>query len=159
AHGADSIQAQKQQLAIDRTTASMHNNQATADRLTAELAQLGTAEDEGAQKASHLSEVMTGALRRAGEVVVNAMLSAAHAIGQFIGESLDMAGDYEQAMNVLQTQSGATDQQMQQISETAKALGADLTLPAVSAATAGQAMLELSKGGLTLNDSMAAAKG
>ncbi len=159
AHGADSIQAQKQQLTIDRLSASITNNQRTADRLTTELYELGRAEDTAAQKSSKLGEVMTGALRRAGELVVNIMADAARAIGRGIGEAVSMAGDYEQAMNVLQAQSGATAEQMARISETAKALGADLSLPATSAVDAGNAMLELSKGGLSVEESMAAAKG
>ena len=159
AHGTDSIQAQRQQLAIDRLSASITNNQRTADRLTTELHQLGRAEDTAAQKSNKLGEIMTGALRRAGEMAINAMADAARAVGRFIGESLSMAGDYEQAMNVMQAQSGATAEQMAQVSATARALGADLSLPATSAVDAGKAMLELSKGGLSVEQSMAAAKG
>lgn len=159
AHGADSAQAQKQQLAVDRLSASILNNQRTVNRLESELQQLGRAEDTAAGKTTKLGEVMTGALRRAGEMVINIMADVARAIVSGIGEAVSMAGDYEQAMNVLQVQSGATDQEMQQISATAKALGADLTLPATSAVDAGNAMLELSKGGLSVADSMAAARG
>lgn len=159
AHGADSVQAQKQQLAVDRLSASILNNQRTVNRLESELQQLGRAEDTAAQKTSKLGEVMTGALRRAGEMTINLMADVARAIVSGIGDAISMTGDYEQAMNVLQVQSGATAEQMQRVAETAKALGADLTLPGVSAATAGQAMLELSKGGLSVEQSMAAAKG
>lgn len=159
AHGADSIQAQKQQLAVDRLSAAITNNQRTADRLTAELGALGRAEDSAAQKSTKLGEVMTGALRRAGEMAVNAMADVARAIGRGIADAVSMAGDYEQAMNVLQAQSGATAEQMARIGATAKALGADLSLPATSAVDAGKAMLELSKGGLSVEESMAAAKG
>lgn len=159
AHGADSIQAQRQQLAIDRLSASITNNQRTADRLESELKQLTAAEGQATAGASKLGEVMTGALRRAGEMAINAMADVARAIIQGVGAAIDMAGEYEQAMNVLQVQSGATAAQMVQVGATAKALGADLTLPATSAVDAGNAMLELSKGGLSLADSMAAARG
>lgn len=73
--------------------------------------------------------------------------------------ALDMAVDYESAMNMLQAVSGATDEQMQQVAQTAKALGADLTLPATSASDAATAMVELAKAGLSVEQSMAAAKG
>lgn len=159
AHGADSIQAQKQQLAVDRLSASITNNQRTADRLEGELKQLTTAQGQAASGASKLGEVMTGALRRAGEMAINAMANAARAIIGGLSSAISMAGDYEQAMNVLQAQSGASAEQMKQISAAAKALGADLTLPATSAVDAGNAMLELSKGGLSVEQSMAAAKG
>ncbi len=73
--------------------------------------------------------------------------------------AVKIAADYEQAMNVLQATSGATAEQMRQIDAVARQLGADLTLPGTSAADAAKAMLELSKGGLTLSDTMAAARG
>lgn len=114
----------------------------------------------GAEKSvGGFGQVAIGMARRAGGAIVDFGLKAAGAIADFAGQSLDMAGDYEQSMNVLQAQSGATNAEMDKVRDTAKALGADLELPAVSAATAGEAMLELSKGGLTVDESMAAAKG
>lgn len=73
--------------------------------------------------------------------------------------AVKIAADYEQAMNVLQATSGATAEQMRQLDNLAQELGSDLTLPGTSAKDAAEAMLELSKGGLTLADTMAAAKG
>lgn len=119
----------------------------------------GQTTDKTASQASKLGQVMTGALRRAGEVVTNGFLQMGRALIAGVGAAVDMAGDYEQSMNVLQAQSGATDAQMDQLRATAQALGADLTLPATSAVDAGNAMLELSKGGLEVDQAMAAAKG
>ena len=73
--------------------------------------------------------------------------------------ALKIAADYEQSMNILQATSGATAEQMRQLDNLARELGSDLTLPGTSAKDAAEAMLELSKGGLTLADTMAAAKG
>lgn len=66
---------------------------------------------------------------------------------------------YTANLNELQAVTGATGDQMAAVSKTAIALGNDMTLPGTSAADAAQAMLELSKGGLSVADSMTAAKG
>lgn len=73
-------------------------------------------------------------------------------------QAVDVAASFEQNMNVLQAASGATGAQFQQMSALAKALGGDLNLPATSAGDAAAAMLELSKGGLSVADTMAAAR-
>lgn len=116
------------------------------------------AEDAG-KGVSSFAKMANGAFERVGHTVVDFAADGARALIGFAGDSLDMAGDYETAMNVLQAQSGATDAQMDAMRKTAQALGADLTLPATSAVDAGKAMLELSKGGLSVDESMAAAKG
>jgi TP901 family phage tail tape measure protein len=66
---------------------------------------------------------------------------------------------YEDALNQFQSVSGATAEQLDQVGAKAKELGGDLTLPATSAADATTAMLELSKGGFDVAESMEAAKG
>ncbi|MDQ1736583.1 MAG: hypothetical protein QOH56_2834 [Pseudonocardiales bacterium] len=70
-----------------------------------------------------------------------------------------LAANYQQTMQVLQATTGATSAQMQQMSQTALQLGADVSIPGVSARDAGVAMLELAKSGLSVNDSMTAARG
>jgi len=159
AHGADSVAAQKQQLSIDKLSASIRNNESTLNRLQNELGQVENAQEKAAKGATRLGDVMTGALREVGAMAVNLAGDMLRLAGQGIAAAVDMAGDYEQSMNVLQAQSGATDAQMEQLRSTAVALGADLTLPATSAVDAGQAMLELSKGGLEVEQAMDAAKG
>jgi TP901 family phage tail tape measure protein len=74
-------------------------------------------------------------------------------------QALTSAMDYQSALNLMQAVSGATDEQMQKVAETAKALGADMNLPATSAGDAALAMTELAKAGLSVNDTLAAAKG
>jgi TP901 family phage tail tape measure protein len=89
----------------------------------------------------------------AGAVAVGA--AAANTVKEGVG----LAADLEQSLNVLQQQSGATTAELGKIREQARALGADLTLPATSSNDAATAMLSLSKAGLSLSDSMGAAKG
>jgi TP901 family phage tail tape measure protein len=67
--------------------------------------------------------------------------------------------DYEKAMNVLGAVTDATASQMEELSALAKDLGADISLPGTSAADAAEAMAELAKAGLNINEVMAAAKG
>lgn len=63
------------------------------------------------------------------------------------------------SLNTLQAVTRATDAQMQQARATARALGADLSLPGTSAGDSALAMVELAKGGLTLEQAMRAARG
>lgn len=75
------------------------------------------------------------------------------------GASINMAGDFQQSLNILGSVSGATAAQMTELSDKAKALGKDVALPGVSATDAAGAMTELAKAGLNVNDVMAASKG
>jgi TP901 family phage tail tape measure protein len=75
------------------------------------------------------------------------------------GAAIGVATDYQDAMNLFEASSSATEAQMAAFSKTAKALGSDLTLPGTSAGDAGLAMLELNKAGLTIDETFAAAKG
>jgi len=95
----------------------------------------------------------------AGNLLANAMQSAAGAVMGFASDSITAAGDFQQSMSVLQAASGATAAQMDQMRTLAVALGNDMALPGANAQDAATAMLDLSKAGLTVNDSMAAAKG
>lgn len=67
--------------------------------------------------------------------------------------------DYQDNLNTLQAVSHATADQMAAVGVKAKALGSDLSLPATSAADAAAAMVELAKGGLSVDQAMTAAKG
>ena len=75
------------------------------------------------------------------------------------GLALNTAMDYESSMNMMAATSGATVAQMAQIGDMAQSLGADMTLPGTSAADAAQAMTELVKAGLSVEDAMTAARG
>jgi TP901 family phage tail tape measure protein len=79
--------------------------------------------------------------------------------GVGLKQVIDLGIQYTGKLNEMQAVTGATAAQMAQIGQTAKALGADLTLPATSAAGAADAMLELAKGGLSVDQAMKAAKG
>lgn len=67
--------------------------------------------------------------------------------------------EYQGNLNEIQAVSGATADQMRRIGAVATQLGSDMSLPATSAADAASAMLELAKGGLSVEQAMTAAKG
>lgn len=106
--------------------------------------------DRIAKKASSTGMKLAGSLGvKIGIAGVGAALAGIASIG--------MA--YEDSLNTFSAVSGATEAQMKQVAATAKALGNDLSLPATSAAGAATAMTELAKAGLSVADSMSAAKG
>lgn len=72
---------------------------------------------------------------------------------------LDIGIEYTNQLNTLQSVTQASGLQMAAVGNLAKQLGADLTLPATSAADAAAAMTELAKGGLSVDQAMTAAKG
>lgn len=76
-----------------------------------------------------------------------------------IGEIAKIGMAYEDNLNVFQSVTKATGAQMDAVAEKARALGADVKLPGVSAAGAAEAMTELAKSGLSVAQSMDAAKG
>lgn len=85
--------------------------------------------------------------------------AAAVGVGAAIRSTLKIGMDFETSLNSMGAVSGASAQQMEQVSKAARQLGNDATIPATSAATAAAAMTELSKGGLSVAQSMTAAKG
>lgn len=85
--------------------------------------------------------------------------TAAIAAGLAIKGAITSAADFQEELNVLQAVLSATDAEMVQISDTAKQLGADVRLPATSATDAAVAMTELAKAGLSITDTLAAARG
>ena len=103
------------------------------------------------------------ALGRVGDIVgtavVGAFAAGGAAVAAFGATSLKNAADFEQSMNMLQVVSDATGAQMAALSEKAIQLGADMTLPNTSAKDAAEAMTELAKAGLSVDQTMAAAKG
>jgi TP901 family phage tail tape measure protein len=114
---------------------------ATADSFKKSMAQISAVGDGMADFGASASKYVTLPLVGAGTAAVH------------------MAGDFEQSLNVLQSVTMATTEQMALMSDQAKALGKDVTLPGISARDAALAMNELAKAGLSVNDTMSAAKG
>lgn len=85
--------------------------------------------------------------------------TAAIGAGLAIKSAITSAANFEEQLNILQATTGATAAQMAEISRVARQLGADVSLPATSAADAAVGLTELAKAGLSIQDSLAAARG
>lgn len=75
------------------------------------------------------------------------------------GKAFQVMKDFDGSLNVLKAVANATNEEMQQMTDLARQLGADLTLPGTSAADAAEAMAELAKAGLSVNQIMNATRG
>jgi len=102
------------------------------------------------------SNRVTQGFKNAAKIGATVVVAAA---GVGVAKILSIGMAYEQQMQTLQAVSQATDAKMQQVSATARQLGSDLEIPNTSAADAAAAMTELAKGGLSVDQAMAAAKG
>lgn len=103
--------------------------------------------------------VANSAMLRSGGIISRVAAGAGLAtLGMGI-MSLRAAGNFEESQHILGAVSEGTTKQMKAMRDEAIALGADLKLPNVSAKDASEAMLELSKGGLSVNDTIKATRG
>lgn len=103
--------------------------------------------------------IANSAMIRSGGIISRVAAGAGLAtIGMGI-MSLRAAGNFEESMNILQAVSGATTGQFKSLRKEAIDLGADMKLPNVSAKDAAEAMQELAKGGLSVNDVLGATRG
>lgn len=112
--------------------------------------------EQAANKWSTLSKRQVADLQKVGKGMTTWITLPVLAAGAL---SLRSAGNFEQSMNVFQETAHASEKQMRAVSAAAKALGKDATLPGTSAADAAESMLELSKAGLSVEQSMDAARG
>jgi TP901 family phage tail tape measure protein len=94
-----------------------------------------------------------------GRTVTGAVHSLASGLGSLIDKTLETGKSYEVAMNTFQAVTRASSDQMERAAAIAQQLGADMELPATSAGDAALAMVELAKGGLSVGESMDAARG
>lgn len=99
---------------------------------------------------SRLKQSLSGMLSMAG-----ISLSVVGALGLIISEGTRT----QDSLNTLKAVTHATGEEMARVSALARDLGNDISLPGTSAADAADAMVELAKGGLTLQQAMDAARG
>ena len=115
--------------------------------------------DDGKSNINGWQAALTGAFTAVASVAVEAMARAGEAVAGFVTGSIDQAMDFEKGLSVLKATAGATPEELQKVRDLSMQLGNDLQLPASSAMDANEAILELVKGGLSLEDAMAAARG
>lgn len=85
--------------------------------------------------------------------------SAAIAAGLAFKSAVGSAAAFEQQLNTFQAVTGVSAEELQRVREQAIALGADTSLAAVSAGDAADALTELAKAGISVNDALAASRG
>jgi len=115
--------------------------------------QLGFVSRGGAATALSLAGV------RGATLAANAAFLAGAAGVVILAKSVGVAANLEHELNVFRVTAQATAEDMKLVGEEARRLGADITLPAVSASDAVEAMMELAKAGLSIEDSLAGARG
>jgi TP901 family phage tail tape measure protein len=85
-------------------------------------------------------------------------LAGAAAISIF-AKALQSSSRFADQINVFRATSQATAEELQRVRDTARALGADISLPGVTAADAAESMTELAKAGLDVQQSIEGARG
>lgn len=132
-------------------------------RASSALTSFGGSADTVGRKVSSFGNIAIGAFREMGAMATRAAVDLGLAASRMAidlgGQALTSAMDLQDSMAMLGATSGATGGQLDTLKQRARELGADLTLPATSAADAGKAMLELSKAGLSVDQVLAASRG
>lgn len=115
------------------------------------------AERQGRQVGTRFSSGFGSSMKKvAGLVGVTA--GVAGVVGA-MKSAISSGMDFTNALNTMKAVSGATEQQLSAVSAEARKLGTDNKLAATSSVDAANAMLELSKGGFSVEQSMQAARG
>lgn len=113
---------------------------------------IATETEKGTSRAS-------AALASLAKVAKLAFVAVGAAATTGLGISIKSAAEFESSLSQLRQASGATASEMAQLSSVARQLGKDNALVGVTASDVAQTMLELSKAGLDVNDTLAASKG
>ena len=75
------------------------------------------------------------------------------------GKAIQSAAQFESELSVFRVTAGATALEMEKVAAAAQRLGRDVTLPGVAATDAAETMTSLAKAGLSVEDSLAGARG
>jgi TP901 family phage tail tape measure protein len=134
------------------------------EALTREVRQSTVAMDRAERSFSRFTRgalVGSGALGRFSRTVAftSSTFLGGAGLAYAFKSTLDVAGQFQRELNILQAVTKASAAQMAAASEEAKRLGRDVTLPATSAKDAAQSMTELGKAGLDMTNSVAGAEG
>lgn len=150
-------QANVASTAVNQLAAAQLVAGATATKSAKQIAEqartIGQVEKAGFAAAAQMTG-LRGAVLTAG----GAFLAATVAIQSF-GKAVGSAAQLETNLNVFRVTAGATADEMERVGETAKSLGRDLSLPGVTASDAAETFLTLSRAGLSVQDSLAGARG
>lgn len=103
--------------------------------------------DQGSNKVKGAGQVMIGALREIGTIAVDALAQAAKATAAFVGDSINLAGDFEAGMLNFQAVAGkdVDTKGLEQFRDLFLQIGKELP---VSTADVQKAAIEMIKGGI-----------
>ena len=139
-------------------TAVAYGEQAAASTAAAEAATRNAVRQAEVTKGLQ-AQALAGVGLRGAIIGANPAFLAATAAAILFGKSVQSAARLQSELNVFKVTAGATADEMKRAGEEAQALGRDVSLPAVSANDAAEAFTELSKAGLSVEDSFAGARG
>lgn len=156
-------------LAIDaekRLARAINTTTIASERQGRAGAAAGTAGAAGAARRGGITGGV-GTLLAGGSLAGGARLGAGAAAAVVAVEALRKSlsavvvggANFETELNTFGAVAGATGDQMDAAGKKAQQLGADITLPSVSAADAAVSLTELAKGGLSVQDSLEGARG
>jgi TP901 family phage tail tape measure protein len=129
------------------------------------VADAGTKGGRGMRQLSDQSNIARGSiigLARVTPVAIFGLgVAGTAAVAAAIGfrEAISEAANFEQQLNIFRVVSEATAADMRAVADEAKALGQDISIPGASAGDAATGMTELAKAGLSVRDSIDAARG
>jgi TP901 family phage tail tape measure protein len=148
-YGEASIAAQKKALALEKLEGAIRSGERELVALKSAVTKSADAFDQASRKTSAASEIMTGALRRVGEIATNAFLEAGQAAARFAVDSVKTAGNFEAGMNRFGAITGdsldSAGLSLKNFSDLFLQLGKDT---AFSAGQAQEAAINLAKGGI-----------
>jgi TP901 family phage tail tape measure protein len=129
----------------------------------ATTAELGSAAARVAANKSVKESILANTLSllglRGSALAANAAFLGTSAALITLAKSVGLAAKFSSTLNTFRVTAGATADEMTRVTETARQLGADVSLPGVSAQSAAEGMTELSKAGLSVQDSIDGVRG
>ncbi len=156
-YGESSIQAEKKKLSVDRlasalnkteqelenekkaldtTNEALHQSEGASEQAARAIKDVGETADHTGSRFSAFGEIAIGALRRVGEIAVNALGSAASAVGGFLKDSISVAADFSEKMSGVQAVLQATPADAEKLRAAAIQMGRDTSFSASEAASA-----------------------
>lgn len=164
---ADAGSLDKVQSAAQSASGAVDSLNGKKATVTVDAAQLGKVQGEAASAAESVEQVtaagagmpgMFSSAAGAAAGLAGALVGITSAADAF-GKIVSIGMEFQSQMNTMSAVSGATGAQLEAVGAKARELGTDASLTATSASDAAAAMTELAKGGFTVEQSMAAAKG
>jgi TP901 family phage tail tape measure protein len=150
--------ALQQNAALTTRSAIASEAQAAASLQQARGAQTTSNRISQAARGAGAAALAFTGLRGATLAATGSFLAGAAALTA-IGRAIGQAASFEQQLSVFRVTAQATAEEMEKVSSTARQLGADVTLPGVSAVDAAEALTNLSRAGLSVRDSIEGTRG